>query len=135
MIKIFKYTSFILLKTLFYLFIYLFLGFLLLNLLLAIMLYLTSFAHFFLKYFIPIYFILSLYSVNYKGYRKLKFFGYNVELWQIPFYNITIFFKSLIYNYKFISVILFGIILIFSINYDKIYFLFNFLVLLLRNIL
>jgi len=124
MIKIFKYTSFILLKTLFYLFIYLFLGFLLLNLLLAIMMYLTSFAHFFFKYFIPIYFILSLYSVNYKGYRKLKFFGYNVELWQIPFYNITIFFKSLIYNYKFISVILFGIILIFSINYDKIYFLF-----------
>ena len=80
MIKIFKYTSFILLKTLFYLFIYLFLGFLLLNLLLAIMMYLTSFAHFFFKYFIPIYFILSLYSVNYKGYRKLKFFGYNVEL-------------------------------------------------------
>jgi hypothetical protein len=135
MIKIFKYISFILLKILFYLFIYLFIGFLLLNLLLAITVYLTGFALFFFKYFIPIYFILSLYTVNYRGYYKLKFFGYNVELWKISFYNIIIFLKNLIYNYKFISLALFSIILIFNANYNEIYFLFIILFVLFFTIL
>jgi hypothetical protein len=86
--------------------------------------YLTTFLNFFLKYFIPIYFILSLYSINYSGYYKLKFFGYDVKLWGNYFYNIIIFFKNIVYNYKLINIILFSLLLIFSFNYEKIYFFF-----------
>lgn len=90
----------------------------------ALLGYLTTFLNFFLKYFIPIYFILSLYSINYSGYYKLKFFGYDVKLWSNYFYNIIIFIKNIIYNYKLINIILFSLLLIFSFNYEKIYFFF-----------
>jgi hypothetical protein len=124
MIKILKYSSLIIIKiSIVFLFILIF-GSLLLSLFMAFLAYLTTFLNFFLKYFIPIYFILSLYSINYSGYYKLKFFGYDVKLWGNYFYNVIIFLKNIVYNYKLINIILFSLLLIFSFNYEKIYFFF-----------
>jgi hypothetical protein len=124
MLKLLKYSFLIFIKISVAFFLYLTLGSFLLSFSMAFLTYLTTFLKFFLKYFIPIYFILSLYSINYSGYYKLKFFGYDVKLWSSNFYNIIIFFKNIVYNYKFINIILFSLLLIISFNYEKIYFFF-----------
>ena len=122
--KILKYICFNIIRILSFFLLYLFIGSLLLSLLLILTAYLTTFSKFFILYFIPIYFILSLYSINYSGYYKLKFFGYDVKLLNNYIYNIIIFLINIVYNYKYINIILFGIVLIFSFNYEKIYFFF-----------
>ena len=122
--KILKYICFNIIRILSFFSLYLFIGSLLLSLLLILTAYLTTFSKFFILYFIPIYFILSLYSINYSGYYKFKFFGYDVKLLNNYIYNIIIFLINIVYNYKYISIILFGIVLIFSFNYEKIYFFF-----------
>src|ERR1700748_2141244 len=83
--------------------------------------YITVFFPFFIKYFIPIYFLLSLYSINYKGYYYLKFFGFEANLVLIHLNNIFVRLKNLIYNYKFSIIFIFFITLSLSFFYEKIY--------------
>jgi hypothetical protein len=66
---------------------------------------------------------LSLYSIEYRGYYNLKFFGYDNITLKVYALKLNIFIMNVFYKYKILSIFLFSIFIIFSLFFEKIYFL------------
>lgn len=87
------------------------------------------FAHFSLVlkfiffYFIPLYFVLSIYSTSYPGYYKLKFFKADSLVWLPYLAKISIYISGYIYNYNYLFLCLFCFIILLSYACNKIYFI------------
>ena len=124
MINLICYILLSIIKFVFILLYYLFLLFIFQGPILIIGTFLCININFVLKIFLPIYFLLSFNTINYKGYYQINFFGYNVSLWDIYYYKIILFINNIIYNNKYIFLIIF--IIIFVLNYfnNKIFFFF-----------
>lgn len=121
--KFIYYIYFFFLSITLLIFIYLFLGVVVITPILGCIVYLIiSFKNLFF-YFIFIYFLLSLYTVNYKGYYSVKFLGYSGTSLKCCVYKCVVFMRKLICTKKALSVVLFVIATLFSLNFEKIYFI------------
>jgi hypothetical protein len=121
--KFIYYIYFFFLSITLLVFIYLFIGVVVITPILGCLVCLIIFFKNFLFYFIFIYFLLSLYTINYKGYYNAKFLGYNGASLKDCIYKLAAFVRKLIYSDKALSVALFIIVTLFSLHFEKIYFI------------
>lgn len=70
------------------------LNFILINAVCIFFVYFSLVLKFIFFYFIPAYFILSIYSTSYPGYYKLKFFKVDSLIWVSYLANISIYIRS-----------------------------------------
>lgn len=121
--RIFVYIFFIILKFLFFFFFYYYIIILFFDgpLKFISWLFFKSYISFIIKYFIPIYFILSFYSLKGHGnYYQLKFFGYDLSFLSTFFINIKKKLKSLSYIYTIFIFLFFICIFLFFLTYSKV---------------
>ena len=123
MLRLLYYTLFIFLSFFLSFIFYLLFGGLLLTQFVILLKLFVIIIKFFFKYFIPIYMALSLYSIEYRGYYNLKFFGYDNITLKVYALKLNIFIMNVFYKYKILSIFLFSIFIIFSLFFEKIYFL------------
>ena len=102
--------------------IYLFIYFGILNILIIIFINIIIFSKFIFLYFMPVYFILSLYTIEYKGYYKVTFLWFSKNQLYLFILRLSKFLNGIIYNYKYLSIFLLLNILWLSLYYKKIYF-------------